>query len=201
MDTPSSRPAHGASRLTAFARGGLLRCPACGDGPLFRGWFRMHEACRACGASFLREPGFYLGSIYINYGVTVIVTGALYALLVLVAGVSHETALAACLVVAVAFPVLFFRHARSFLLALDGSVNRHQQDPRGDAASTVPTGIGHDPDQLAALTADDGRAGCALGIALALILIFGLGMAAVTILFATNTGDAPRQHDEAVDLR
>ena len=38
------------------------------------------------------------------------------------------------------------------------------------------------------------------GIALALILIFGLGMAAVTILFATG-GGGPRQHDEAVDLR
>jgi uncharacterized protein (DUF983 family) len=201
MDTPpSGRPAPGSSRLTAFARGGLLRCPACGEGPLFRGWFRMHEACQACGASFLREQGFYLGSIYINYGVTVIVTGAIYALLVLVAGVSHETALATCLVVAVAFPVLFFRHARSFLLALDGSVNRHQQHSSGDASAAASGGTGHDPDQLAALTADDGRAGCAMGIALALILIFGLGMAAVTILFATGSG-GPRQHDEAVDLR
>lgn len=156
----------------------------------------MHEACRACGASFLREQGFYLGSIYINYGVTVIATGTLYALLVLAAGVSHETALTACLAVAVAFPVLFFRHARSFLLALDGSVNRHQQHSSGSAAGDT----GHDSEHLAGLTADDGRAGCAMGIALAVILLFGLGMAAVTILFAT--GDAgPRQHDDAVDLR
>jgi|688.fasta_scaffold203024_2 uncharacterized protein (DUF983 family) len=178
------RDSSGASRLTAFARAGLLRCPACGTGPLFRGWFTMHEACLACSASFLREQGFYLGSIYINYGMTVIVTGALYALLVLVAGTSHETALAACLAVAVAFPILFFRHARSFLLALDGSVNRHQQHASVDA----PAGTNGDPDHLAALTADDGRAGCAMGIALALILLFGIGMAAVTILVATSGG-------------
>lgn len=196
MNIPrGGRDAPRSSSLTAFARGGLLRCPACGEGPLFRGWFRMHEACRACGASFLREQGFYLGSIYINYGVTVLVTGTLYAVLVLVTGASHETALTACLAVAVAFPVLFFRHARSFLLALDGSVNRHQQ--QAAAAATDGT----EQDRLAALTADDGRAGCAMGVALALILLFGLGMAAVTILFATGTGNAPRQHDEAIDLR
>lgn len=198
MNTPpSNRAAAGRSRLTAFTRGALVRCPDCGEGPLFRGWFRMHEACRACGASFLREQGFYLGSIYINYGATVIVTGALYALLVLGAGVSHETTLAACLAVAVAFPVLFFRHARSFLLALDGSVNRHQQQA---ATTEVPVGPDGSPDHLAGLTADDGRAGCAMGIALALILLFGLGMAAVTILF-TAAGAGPRQHDDAVDLR
>lgn len=179
-----------AARLAAFGRGALLRCPACGTGLLFRGWFRMHDACRACGHSFRREPGFYLGSIYINYGVTVIVTGALYALLVWGLGTSHEAALAICLGVAVAFPILFFRHARSFLLALDSSVNRHQQH-------------GADPDdtQLAALTADDGRAGCAMGVALALILLFGLGMAAVTMLFAVRDGGPPRRHDDAVHLR
>lgn len=174
----------------------MVRCPACGEGPLFRGWFRMHEACRACSASFSREQGFYLGSIYINYGVTVIVTGALYAVNVLGAGLSHKTALTACLAVAIAFPVLFFRHARSFLLALDGSVNRHQQHDSAAATTDGAGGTNH----LAALTADDGRAGCAMGIALALILLFGLGMAAVTILFTTG-GNGPRQQDDAVDLR
>lgn len=150
----------------------------------------MHDACRACGASFRREQGFYLGSIYINYGATVIVTGTLYALLAWGFGTSHATALMVCLAVAVAFPLLFFRHARSFLLALDGSVNHHQQH-----------GADSEEPQLAALTADDGRAGCALGVALALILLFGLGMAAVTILFATGDGGLPRRHDDAVDLR
>lgn len=153
----------------------------------------MHDACDGCGLPFTREQGFYLGSIYINYGVTVIVTGALYGLLVAGLGTSHETALTVCLVVAVALPILFFRHARSFLLALDGSVNRHQQ----------PTGAAAPPDekQLASLTADDGRAGCAMGVALALILLFGLGMAAVTILFTAGNTISPRQHAEEVDLR
>jgi uncharacterized protein (DUF983 family) len=151
-----------------------LRCPRCGEGRLFRGLFQMNESCSACGASFKREQGFYLGSIYINYGATVIGTGALYALLVLGIGWSHKAALAACLVAAVVFPIWFFRWARSLLLALDGSVNQQQ------AVGSDATG------GAKALAADDARAGCAMGIALALILLFGLGMAVVTILFTID---------------
>ncbi len=150
----------------------------------------MHDACAACGVSFVREPGFYLGSIYINYGITVIATGGLYAILVAGCGTSHEAALAACLVVAVVLPVLFFRHARSLLLALDGSVNRRQSP--GAAAAPV--------EDLAGLAADDGRAGCAMGVALALVLVFGLGMAVVTVLWSAGTGPGDAAAD-AVDLR
>jgi len=151
-----------------------LRCPQCGAGRLFTGLLRMREACTVCGANFKREQGFYLGSIYINYGFTVLGTGAIYAVLVLGLGWSHQTALAVCLVAAVVFPVWFFRWARSLLLALDGSVNRQQTaggDPAGDAAP---------------LAGDDARAGCALGIGLVLILLFGIGMAVVTIVFAAS---------------
>ena len=155
----------------------------------------MHDACGACGATFAREPGFYLGSIYVNYGVTVIATGALYAALVAGAGVSHERALAACLGVAVVLPVFFFRHARSLLLAIDGSVNRRQSP----GAPEIDTGA-EPREHLAALTADDGRAGCAMGVALALVLLFGLGMAVVTVLWSASDGAADAQSD-AVDLR
>lgn len=155
-----------------------LRCPGCGEGRLFRGLFQMNESCSACGASFKREQGFYLGSIYINYGATVIGTGGLYALLVLALGWSHKAALAACLVAAVVFPIWFFRWARSLLLALDGSVNQQQ------AAGSDATG------SATALAGDDARAGCAMGMALALILLFGLGMAVVTILFTLDATGA-----------
>jgi hypothetical protein len=41
--------------------------------------------------------------------------------------------------------------------------------------------------KLASLASDDGRAGCAMGVALALILLFGLGMAAVTLFFTVGS--------------
>jgi len=40
------------------------------------------------------------------------------------------------------------------------------------------------------LAGDDARAGCAMGVALALILLFGIGMAVVTILFAVEAQGA-----------
>ena len=124
----------------------------------------MHDGCDGCGLSFAREPGFYLGSIYLNYAATALGTGALYALLVLGLGWSHEATLAICLMVAVAFPIWFFRHARSLLLAMDCAVNR-------------------------GASSDDAHAGYFLGIALVLILLFGIGMAVITLSF-TTTGSA-----------
>jgi hypothetical protein len=181
-----------ATKLRVLLRAARLRCPRCGIGPLFRGAFRMHEACPHCGFSYEREPGFYLGSIYLNYGATVILTGGLYAFVVLVLGLSNETALATCLAAAVLFPILFFRHARSFLLALDSSVNQDQARQAEDAAADATPASGLTRRTLASLASDDGRAGCVMGVALALILLFGLGMAAVTLLFmGDGGGNAP----------
>lgn len=179
----------GPQRAPLISRALRLRCPRCGEGALFRGFVQMYDACPVCGLSFRREPGFYLGSIYLNYGATVIVTGFLYAVLVLGIGTSAETALGICLAVAVLLPVLLFRHARSLLLALDSSVNARQAvgGENGAGASSgraVPSAR-----ELKALSGDDARAGCLMGIVLVLILLFGLLMAAATLWFASQADD------------
>jgi uncharacterized protein (DUF983 family) len=128
------------SRFQAISRAIQLRCPACGVGPLFRGLFVMAPRCVHCGHSYRREPGFYLGSISINYGVTAICTILLYALMVMGLGASHERALMVSLVVAVGLPVLLFRWARAFLLTLDNSVNQNQSpDSRASAHDDMGT--------------------------------------------------------------
>ena len=145
----------------------------------------MAGQCSQCGYSYKREPGFYLGSIYINYGTTVICTGLLYGFIVLGLGWSHQAALAVSLVAAIVLPVLFFRQARAFLLALDNSVNTHQSSCD---ASISPHEGSHGPGlsvgHLSRLKADDGNAGCMMGIVLALIMAFGLLMGGVTLYFA-----------------
>lgn len=178
-------------RASVISRALRLRCPRCGEGALFRGLVQMHDACPVCGLSFRREPGFYLGSIYLNYGATVIVTGLLYAVLVLGVGTSAETALCICLAVAVLLPVLLFRHARSLLLALDSSVNRRQVGAEG-AEQGSEASTGHavpSARELKALSGDDARAGCLMGIVLVLIILFGLLMAAATLWFASQPDD------------
>src|SRR5512145_2096996 len=57
-----------------FGRGLRLRCVRCGNAPLFRGLFTMHERCGACGLLFEREQGYFVGAIYVNYAVTVALT-------------------------------------------------------------------------------------------------------------------------------
>lgn len=47
-------------------RGLRLRCPVCGQGKLFRTYFRMHETCSVCGVGFAREHGQWVGSLDIN---------------------------------------------------------------------------------------------------------------------------------------
>ncbi|MFM8635216.1 MAG: DUF983 domain-containing protein [Planctomycetia bacterium] len=175
------------SRFQTIARVVRLRCPACGTGPLFRGLFAMAPECVRCGYSYRREPGFYLGSIYINYGVTAICTILLYALMVMGLGAPHEQALVVSVVVAVVLPVVFFRWARALLLALDNSVNANQSHgssiPADADAGTKP---GLNLEHLTHLKSDDGNAGCVMGVALALILLFGLLMGGVTLYFVLS---------------
>jgi uncharacterized protein (DUF983 family) len=175
------------SRFQALARAVRLRCPGCGVGPLFSGPFTMAPECSRCGYSYQREPGFYFGSIYINYGVTAVGTILLYALMVLGLGTTHEIALAVSLVVAVMLPVLFFRWARAFLLALDHSVNPNQS-PGSATPDHIAAGMqaGLTAEHMTRLKIDDGNAGCAMGVVLALILLFGLLMAGVTLYFITT---------------
>src|SRR5260370_1901934 len=54
-----------------FRRGLRLVCPRCGGARLFSGWFTMTPECPLCGLRYERAQGYFVGAIYINYGVTV----------------------------------------------------------------------------------------------------------------------------------
>jgi uncharacterized protein (DUF983 family) len=62
------------------------RCPRCRDGhifrhSIFRGFPKMYPRCAVCNLLFEREPGYFLGAMYISYGIG-IVTVALVAAVV-----------------------------------------------------------------------------------------------------------------------
>jgi hypothetical protein len=96
-----------------------LRCPACGKGRLFRNLFAMHEACDHCQLPFRREPGFYLGSIYVNYGLTALVVIIAYPILLFGGYVDESILLGVSAVFVFVFPVLFFPFARALWLGFD----------------------------------------------------------------------------------
>ena len=96
-----------------------LRCPLCGQGRLFRRWLLMNERCPQCGVKFEREPGFFLGSIYINYGLTALLVTIAYPLLLFVGNVSERPLLFGAVAFTVLFPILLFPWARSLWLGFD----------------------------------------------------------------------------------
>src|SRR5215475_8890697 len=62
------------------ARHSMLRqlCPRCRNGRIFRGsafriysWPKMYERCPICDLKFERESGYFLGAMYISYGIGV----------------------------------------------------------------------------------------------------------------------------------
>lgn len=112
-----------------IARAARLRCPICGKGHIFRGWFAMNETCPDCGRPFNRGPGFFLGSIYFNYGVTGFLLLVLYFSLFFTEALGDKPLLALMSGFALLFPVWFFRYARALWIAFD-----ELWDPwRGDA--------------------------------------------------------------------
>ena len=104
---------------TLLKRSLLLRCPVCGEGKLFRGLLTMHERCESCGVKFEREPGFFLGSIYINYGLTALIVAVAYPLLLFVWNVPEQQLLFGAVAFTVVFPILIFPWARSLWLGFD----------------------------------------------------------------------------------
>src|SRR5258707_12221286 len=57
-----------------FSRGLRLRCPVCGEGKLYRRWFKMNQHCPDCGFIYEREPGYYTSALAINVFLSELIT-------------------------------------------------------------------------------------------------------------------------------
>lgn len=86
---------------------------------MFTGLFRMRETCPHCGLKFEREPGYFLGSIYINYGLTALITTIGWVSLRYAFGYQAAWAPFGFALFCVVFPTFFFRYARALWLAMD----------------------------------------------------------------------------------
>jgi uncharacterized protein (DUF983 family) len=105
-------------------RGLAKRCPLCGSGGLFAGWFRMRERCPGCGYLFEREEGFFLGAYVVNLAVTegLLLLFAIIPCIILFANdpdVSVVPVVLAGLAAAVIGPLVFYPFSKTVWTAID----------------------------------------------------------------------------------
>jgi uncharacterized protein (DUF983 family) len=62
------------------------KCPRCHEGRFFKTnnpydlkqFQKMNEHCSHCGESLMREPGFYIGAMYVSYAISVVLTALFF---------------------------------------------------------------------------------------------------------------------------
>ena len=119
-------------------RGLTLSCPRCGQRTLFSGFFQMNEACAGCALKFEREPGYFVGAIYINYAATTVLAIGGFLALDALTTLSLTAQMIAWSVFAIVFPLLFFRHSKSLWLAIDYIFNPEEPQLRVVRGRSAP---------------------------------------------------------------
>ena len=108
------------SRVQIVTRGLTHRCPNCGARTLFKKGtlFQINQQCPACGFQFERnnDEGFYLGSMSLNFGVTLVCFLTPVMLLAFFKVIGTTTAIVLAGIGAFGFPALFYRSSRSWWL-------------------------------------------------------------------------------------
>ncbi len=108
------------TRGQILLRGLTHRCPNCGGRTLFQEgtWFRLNPTCKRCGFVFERnqDEGFFLGSMSLNYGVTLVGFLLPVALLAFGGVIATKTAVVLAGAGAGVVPILLYRSSRSWWL-------------------------------------------------------------------------------------
>jgi len=132
---------HPVNRWRLLGRALRRRCPQCGGGGVFSGWFKMNERCPTCGLPSDRVAGHFVGAVGFNtifsFGMLLIVlllgTWAMYP------DIDVPVLLAACFATALFVPMLFWPFSQGLWQAFDLAwrpAEESELDPRYTA--TLP---------------------------------------------------------------
>ncbi len=102
-----------------MSRGLRERCPVCGRGKIFQGFFKTYERCPVCSFEFEREPGYYSGAMAIN----LVVSELLIAIIAVPLAASQVVPISTLIILGVTLPVLlpilFYRPTKSLWMSFD----------------------------------------------------------------------------------
>jgi uncharacterized protein (DUF983 family) len=90
---------------------------------IYRGFPKVHERCLVCNLKFDREPGYFLGAMYVSYGLGLGIVALLAALLWYVTGwwITKDTIWAVVLFLPLAPTITLF--ARVLWIYLDQTID------------------------------------------------------------------------------
>src|ERR1700758_4816880 len=111
------------------------KCPRCRSGAIFRssifrGIAKMNEHCPVCDLKFQREEGYFLGAMYISYGMALVTITVLAVLLWSITGwsIMKSTLWAIVLFLPLVPGVPLF--ARVLWIYLDQSIDPEKSNPQ-----------------------------------------------------------------------
>jgi len=85
----------------------------------------MYESCPVCGLKFEREQGYFLGAMYVSYGLSIVPVLLFVLLIWKVTGWRYDVSIAAAFVLYLPFVPFVTRFARVVWMYIDQAV-----DPR-----------------------------------------------------------------------
>jgi uncharacterized protein (DUF983 family) len=108
------------------------RCPRCRMGrifrySIFRGFPKMRERCPTCDLKFEREPGYFLGAMYLSYGLGVLIMAPIALLLWFLTGWWITKVILWAAALFLPFAPTITRFARVLWIYLDQTVDPERQ--------------------------------------------------------------------------
>ena len=105
----------------------LGRCPRCQRAPIFKalpaGLWAMNEVCPVCGLRFERESGYFLGAMYVSYGLAVLTILPVSMFLAIVLRWPLALVMTIMIVQTLISMPIFFRYSRVLWLYFDRAVD------------------------------------------------------------------------------
>lgn len=117
-----------------------MRCPRCREGKMFpegtlfsTKFMKMNDHCSVCGQSFMPEPGYYFGAMFVSYGLNAAFFIAVWvAMIVLMDEVSLTAMLIALVVVILGLLPITFRLSRVLWIYIFVRYENQKNPHRGE---------------------------------------------------------------------
>ena len=104
----------------------------CGERGIWRGWGELEERCPHCGYSFVREEGYWIGTMIVNLGVAMVLFAVVFlgGTIATWPDVPWTVLIAISAVLMVGLPIWFYPRSKTLWVWLDLRVHPYTDEER-----------------------------------------------------------------------